>query len=509
MEKSISDRFLVSLVTNLIRSSVSFATGMLLARWLGPDDYGRMAFLLAAFMAFKQLFDMATSSAFFTFLSQRPRSNQFIRYFWYWVGAQLTLSLLLVVLILPESTLQLVWKGEEKILIVLALVATFMQQHVWVVASQMAEASRQTIRVQKLNTLVIILHLGVVVSLWLIGELSLPLIFVALIAEWSLAGWIATRMYQYGSASNDGYMVDTPQSVFKEFWRYCLPFIPYAWLGFAHDFADRWMLQHWGGSSEQAYYAVSQQFAAVALLATTSILRIFWKEIAEAQHKRDSDKVKRLYFKVSRALFFMSAMVAGGLIPWSDEIIMVLLGDAYLAGAITLMIMFLYPVHQSMGQIGGTMLYATEKTRVQVILGLLLMSASIVVVYFMLAPETMSVPGLGLASQGVAIKMVVMQLIGVNIQAYVIARIFGWKYDWFYQLAGLSLAVIVGYMAKVVTGFFLVDFLFVHFVVTGLVYLLMIAGLIYLLPWIAGLSRKEIFDHCGTLHAVFRKQRPT
>jgi len=130
---------------------------MLLARWLGPDDYGRMAFLLASFMAFKQLFDMATSSAFFTFLSQRPRSKQFVRYFWYWVSVQFVISLVLVALILPESILQVVWKGEQQSLIVLALVATFMQQHVWGIASQMAEASRQTIRIQKLNTLVVLM----------------------------------------------------------------------------------------------------------------------------------------------------------------------------------------------------------------------------------------------------------------------------------------------------------------------------------------------------------------
>jgi O-antigen/teichoic acid export membrane protein len=502
---TVASRFTISLVTNLIRSGISFATGILLARWLGPDDYGRMAFLLASFMAFKQLFDMATSSAFFTFLSQRQRSNKFVQYFWYWVGVQFVISFLLVALVLPESILQIVWKGEGKTLIVLALVATFMQQHVWGIASQMAEASRETIRVQKLNTLVILIHLGVVVSLWWFGKLTIPLVFVALIVEWSIAGWFAVKLYQLQSQLNSMHTADTPKSVVKEFWRYCLPFIPYAWLGFAHDLADRWMLQHWGGSSEQAYYAVAQQFAAVALLATTSILRIFWKEIAEAQHQGDTVKVEQLYLKVSRGLFFVGSVVAGGLIPWSEEIISVILGEAYIAGSMTLIIMFFYPVHQSMGQIGGTMLYATEKTRVQVILGLTLMVAGLAVVYFMLAPETMTVPGLGLASQGLAIKMVVLQLIGVNIQAYVIARMFGWRYDWFYQVAGLSLVIALGYLAKVVTSPALSDFFVIQFVASGVVYLMMIGGLIYFLPWLAGLDRKEVAGYYGTVSIYFQR----
>jgi len=465
---------------------------MLLARWLGPDDYGRMAFLLASFMAFKQLFDMVTSSAFFTFLSQRPRSKQFVRYFWYWVGMQFMISLLLVALLLPESTLQVVWKGEQQSLIILALISTFMQQHVWGIASQMAEASRQTIRVQKLNTLVVLIHLVVVVCLWWFGELTIPLIFAALIVEWSIAGTLAAKMYQQQTDNASENVLDTPKSVFKEFWHYCLPFIPYAWLGFAHDFADRWMLQHWGGASEQAYYAVAQQFSAVALLATSSILKIFWKEIAEAQHQCDALKVQNLYLKVSRALFFFGAVVAGGLIPWTEEIITVILGNDYTAGTITLMIMFFYPVHQTMGQIGSTMLYATEKTKVQVILGLAFMASSIVVVYFMLAPSSMPIPGLGLASQGLAIKMVLMQFLQVNIMAYVIARLFGWNYDWLYQVFGLSLAIAVGYLAKTASDFVVSDHVIMQFMFSGIVYVVLIAGLIYLHPWLAGTNKGEL-----------------
>jgi len=466
-----------------------------------------MAFLLASFMAFKQLFDMATSSAFFTFLSQRPRSKQFVRYFWYWVGAQFVVSLVLVALILPESTLEIVWKGEQKSLIVLALLATFMQQQVWGIASQMAEASRQTIRVQKLNTLVVSIHLVVVITLWWFGELTIPLVFMALIVEWSISGWLAAKMYQQQTECDSEHVVDTPKSVFKEFWHYCLPFVPYAWLGFAHDIADRWMLQHWGGSTEQAYYAVAQQFAAVALLATTSILKIFWKEIAEAQHQGNTAKVEQLYLKVSRGLFFVGAVVAGGLIPWAEEIITVMLGDAYIAGTITLMIMFLYPVHQSMGQIGGTMLYATEQTRLQVILGLAFMTAGILVVYFMLAPETMAVPGLGMASQGLAIKMVVMQLISVNIQAYVISRIFGWRYDWLYQLVGLSFVIVLGYTAKAIISSILLDQVALHFIISGFTYLLMISCLIYFQPWLVSLGRKEIVGYFTMVPGYFQKNR--
>lgn len=496
MTNNIRTRFAASLLANILRSAISFSTGLLLARMLGPTDYGRMAFLLASFMAFRQLLDMASSSAFFTFLAQRPRSRCFVSYYWCWVSLQFLFSLLLVGFVFPENFIGVVWKNESRSTVLLAFVAAFMQNVVWAIASQMAEAQRETIRVQRLNTLVVLVHLGVVLFLWWIGKLAIPLLFAALALEWGLAGWFASRLY-HGLVGSErleaGETKDTFGSVFREFRAYCLPFVPYVWLGFAHDFADRWLLQHWGGATQQAYYAVAAQFAAVALLATTSILRIFWKEIAEANHRQDYGRMERLYLKASRGLFFIGAVVAGGLLPWASEIIHLTLGAAYSGGAVTLMLMFLYPVHQSMGQIGGTMLYATGHTRIQVVLGLASMTTSLVVAYFMLAPQDASVPGLGLASQGLAYKMLMVQLVQVNIMAWLIARVFSWKFDWSYQIVGLVMAVISGWLAKNVVCWWGVASL-PAMILTAPLYLFLISITLYSMPWIAGVSREEILS---------------
>lgn len=70
-------------------------------------------------------------------------------------------------------------------------------------------------------------------------------------------------------------------------------------LGFLLEFADRWMLQSWGGANEQAYFSISQQFSAIALLATASVMNILWKEVAEAHHQQDANRVKMLYQRAS------------------------------------------------------------------------------------------------------------------------------------------------------------------------------------------------------------------
>jgi len=495
-DSTIKKRFVVSFGANILRSGISFITGILIARWLGPDEFGRMAFLLASFVAMRALLDMASSSAFFTFLSQKQRSRRFINFYWTWVGLQFFFSLLLLGLFLPESTIALIWKGEPRSLVVLAFIAAFMQNSVWSIASQMAEAQRETIKVERLNILIVLSHLSVVVALWWFGILAIPLLFLAIALEWGVAAAIGARLYHgkldFVSEKETAKDTDTVTSTFREFWHYCLPLIPYAWLGFAYEFADRWMLQHWGGAEQQAYYAVAAQFAGVALLATTSILRIFWKEIAEAHYRQDYKQMYLLYSKASRFLFFTGALVAGGLLPWTKEIINLTLGVAYADGAVTMMLMLLYPVHQSMGQIGGTMLFATGKTKAYVLIGCFSAVLGIAVSYFMQAPSDALIPGLNLASQGLAYKMVLVQIVSVNVMAFFISRIFNWKYDWSYQIVGLGLAVLAGWVAKLIIFSWVDSIVLIAMALTGILYLSLMACIFYLLPWIAGMSRGQV-----------------
>ena len=78
MQASISERFLFTSLSNILRGVINFVIVILIARWLNPEDYGRMMFLLASFLALKQLLDMASSQAFFTLMSERSRSKKFI-----------------------------------------------------------------------------------------------------------------------------------------------------------------------------------------------------------------------------------------------------------------------------------------------------------------------------------------------------------------------------------------------------------------------------------------------
>ena len=455
-----------------------------------------MVFLLASFAAFRQLLDMGTSSAFFTFLSQKQRSAHFIRVYWFWVASQLAISLVVVWLMLPDALIGQIWVGEDRTLIALALLASFMQGLVWTSASQMAEAYRETVNLQRLNTLVVCVHLCVMVALWHLDQLAIPLVFTALIIEWGIAAWLASRMYRTQGVprQNEHGTVKTLSAIVSEYFRYCGPMIPYVWLAFAHDFADRWMLQAWGGASEQAYYGVAQQFSAVALLATSSILGVLWKEVAEAAHRNDLQRLSYLYSKVSRILYFVASATACGLLPWSNELLALTVGEDYSGGAVTLMLMLLYPIHQSLGQIGGTLLYATENVRLQVKLNVFVMATSLVFAYVMMAPPDAFIPGLNLRSGGLAWKMLIVQAVSVNLLMWFIARSFDWKFHWQFQYVVFGVCFTLGWVMHQIAALLLEDIssTSVKIILATFCYGLTLLFVVVARPSIAGLLPTEL-----------------
>tara|TARA_B110001450_G_scaffold256385_1_gene286666 strand:+ start:3765 stop:5282 length:1518 start_codon:yes stop_codon:yes gene_type:complete len=484
---SVSKRFSISLVFNILRGVLTLTTSIVLARSLGPDDFGRMAFLLASFTAFKSVMDMYSSHAFFTFLSKETRSRNFVSIYWCWMAFQLIFSLILVSLLLPSSFVANIWHNENRLLVILALSATFFQQSAWQVACQMAEANRSTIAMQKLGFCIVLSHLLFILFLNYFDQLTLTIIFIGVTIEWGIGTYFAASMYQASGDKNDSL-----SSVLGEFWVYCKPLIPLAWLAFLYEFLDRWMLQLWGGSKEQAYYAVASNFMVIILLATTSVIRVFWKESAEDYHQGNMDKMYRLYQKTTRLLYFIGAFLAGSCIPWSSEILAIAVGDEYVDGNITFMLMLLFPVHQSLGHVSGVVLFATEKSKVQTILGSGFMIISMFVAYYVLAPSDAVIPGLSLGSEGLAWKMLVMQFIQVNVVGYVVARIFNWKYKWVYQFYILGGAIFIGYSSKFLMSLFIPS-LYISFVLCFMFYFLIVALLLYMFPsQISGITKQEL-----------------
>jgi len=490
---SIKKRLLVSVGSNVVRAAITFATNLIIARALRPSAYGDLMFLLGSFIALRPLLDLGASTAFFTFLSQRARSRGYYLLYFGWLAAQFMVALLLLGLLLPQSVFEKLWLGHDRGLVMLAFVASFMQQQVWQTVGQVGEAARRTVAVQSMNMTVALVYMSSAALLAVLGVVSIEKILLLLIAQYVLATLFAVRRLRGSAISSDAAF--PVRATLGEYWRYCRPLIALSLISFAFDFADKWLLQRFGGAVQQGYFQVANQISAISLLATASILNVFWKEIAAAWAENNMERVVML-----------GALLTGFLLPWARQIVGLVLGEAYLPAWPVLAIMLLYPIHQSMGQIGGTMLYASAQTKKYMVVSALVMLVSIPMSYLVLASRSGPwIPGLELGAAGLALKMVVLGVVSVNVQAWVIGRACGWKLDWAFQVVGISLVLAIGYLANHaarllwnVDNLRLADLL-APMLAAGVIYAALVALAIWQWPWLIGLDRAELVVLAGKL----------
>lgn len=498
---TIKSRFLISVAANAVRAGITFLTGILVARVLNPSGYGDLAFLLGSFVAIRALLDMSSSSAFFTFLSQRVRGRRFYLFYFFWLALQFVVTLVFVGLTIPAGLFERIWLGHSREIVVLAFVAAFAQQQIWQVVGQIGESTRKTIRVQLLNVAVAIAYLAIVWALSILGAVTVERILMITICLYSVATILSYRLLRERNSGDIVHVEDriSYKQMLGEYWVYCKPLTGFAVVSFLYAFADKWMLQKFGGATQQGYFQIASQFAQVSLLATVSILNILWKEIAEATALADHAKVARLYQKINRGLVMLSTIIAGLLLPWSKQMVAILLGPDYVEAWPVLAIMFLYPIYQSMGQIGGTMFFASGHTKQYVVLSIVIMLFSLPTSYFAMAPTSgMLVPGLGLGAIGMAGYTVLAAIFAVNIQAWVIARHNGWKFDWLYQAVGIPLMLGLGYSAKMmaslvwnldsVSSFSLIF----PIIFTCTIYAISVLSVVWLFPWLIGMEKSEL-----------------
>jgi len=442
---SIRTRFVATFAASVVRTALSFAASVVLARGLGVEQYGEFAFLVASVAALRQVLDLGTSNAFFTFMSQRPRGPRFVGFYVGWQVLQLAVAVLIVGALLPSRWIEVLWQRNPRELVALALIATFMQQQAFATLMQLGDAARTTIRAQLLNVGVAAVQLGVTLVLLALDALTLRSIFVLIAAQY-LAAFVAGFAWIWRPAPQEDPV--SGRTLIAEYARYSAPFVPYLVLGFLYHFGDSWMLRHFGGAQDTAYYGIANQISMAGLLVTNAIYTVLWKEIAEASHRGDFAKVQSLYTRTVRFVLLVGAAVCGAFIPWSAEILRILLGEQYVPGAPVLALLLVYPVYSGVGQIGGALLLATGRTKLHTLIGGLSMVVGIPATYLALASPDLAVPGFGLGALGLALKMVLLTVVTVNLLLWRIARAFGWPYHWADQIVILGIAIGLGWAAR-------------------------------------------------------------
>jgi O-antigen/teichoic acid export membrane protein len=472
---------------------LTLAQNALAMRALGPGGFGIFSLLTSFFSETMAMLETGTSTALYTKLSARPHEASLLAFYWRFTAAVVLLLLAFVLFVLFQGSYAVLWIGAAPLEVGLAFVSGVL---LWLsgLLGKVADALVLTVRAEKQKLLSRVLGVALIAAGFLGGILSLPLVFVSQIFTYGLITLLTAMMIiKTGFPLLPLRRVSSEQvrQAGREFWQYSHPLMVYTIIGALVAYCDRWLLQLCAGSSQQGFYGLAFQVGGVAFIFTASSIPLLARDFARFNHRNARAAIGAAFTTSAPKLYALSCFIAVFVAGQAEAIAGFVGGEGFKGASTATALMCLYPIHQTYGQLNGTVFYATNATGTYRNIGIVNMLMGLLLTGVLLAPADFG--GLSLGSGGLAVKMLVTQVIGTNVQLIWICRRFELKYSrlLLHQilcLAGFAAACLIARQMQQLANLHV----FASIAVSAAIYCVLSAGMVWLMPALAGCQRSEL-----------------
>ncbi|MFH2047108.1 MAG: oligosaccharide flippase family protein [Pseudomonadota bacterium] len=491
---SLNKRYFFKLSSNFLGLIISVITQLIIPRGLGPKAYGDFNFLTNFFTQVVGFLDMGTSTCFYTNISRNPEEHSLILFYLYFIAFVSFFVIGFVLLVHFSGIHETIWIGQNLVYIYLAagwgLLSWFAQ-----ILGTMADAYGLTVPAEKVRMLQRISGLVFIVLLYLYNQIYLPQIFfynyfILLFLIIVLIGVIGSNVHL--AKKNLRLSWDSAKKYLKVFFNYSHPLFIIALFGLVGGIFDRWLLQYFGGSIQQGFYSLSYQIGTICFLFTGAMTPLLMREYSILHGTNNLNEMGRLFKRYVPILYAIAAYFSCFLMVQAQNVVRIIGGSAFQGSIMAVAIMSLYPVHQTYGQLTGSLFYATGRTKLYRNITVIFSLVSLPLTYFMIAPFDKF--GLNAGATGLAIKMVIINIIAVNVQLYFNTKLLHLSYLHYlvHQIGCLFFFTGLAAMSALVANYLFADGGLYDFILSGIIYTMIVIVSVYFKPEILDLKSKDV-----------------
>jgi O-antigen/teichoic acid export membrane protein len=500
MEDSLKKRYSIKLFANILSGLIGAILIAIVPKALGPIAYGQFIYLQDFFIKIIGFLDMGSSIAFFTKLSANQKRKELISfYFIYSFSVLLIVTLFIYFMdkmgyvsnLLPQIPNEYIYLG------------LFFGFFTWLtqIFIKISDAYALTVSVE----LIKITHkiLSLFLLFYFIYESSFDLTsyfyfhYISLFSFFSILIWLFIKKDIFKNTSFKTQDLQL-KKITKEFFDYCHPLFVYSVLAIIVGLFDIWILQKVAGSEETGFYGLAYSLATMCFLFTGAMTPIITREFAKSYGEQDLEKMKKLFYRYIPMLYTIATYFSVFIVVQSETVLAIFTDEKFKDAYLVLMVMAFYPIHQTYGQLSGSIFYATGQTK-------LLRNISLFTQPLGLLLSFLFIYILDLGAIGLAWKMIIIQFIGVNIQLYFNAKFleFDIKYFIFHQFY----VVIVFFCIALVSSYFVISTSpIINFLLSGFIYTILVIILTFLFPQIVALTRNEVHEVLTRLKNVIKRK---
>lgn len=496
IEDSLKKRYIIKLLGSIIGGVIGSILIAVVPKALGPVAFGQFSYLQQFFTQFIAFLDAGTSTAFFTKLSAKNTRKELISFYMMFSFLLLFILLSIFGMIDMLSYTQFLFPSIPSYYVYLGIGFGFL---VWLtqIYIKISDAYALTVSVEVVK----IVHkiISLMILLYIINYMTFNLNtyfyyhYMMLILFMMIITFLFIRMNVF-SLSICTFHIPV-KNLIKEFTIYATPLFVFNVISIAIGMFDIWLLQYMSGSEQTGYYGLAYSIAAICFLFTGAMTPIITREFSKYLGESNIQKVQGLFKRYVPMLYAISAYFGIFLAFQSENLLAIFTDEKYKDAYWVLVIMSLYPLHQTYGQLSGSLFFASENTKQYRNIGLWVslfgLILSIAFLYI-----------LQWGAVGFALKMVLIQIIGVNIQLYYNVKYLDMTLSPFikHQVYVMLFFVLLAWLSSVSTFAILTPLW--NFLCTGIIYtvLVLIGGILF--PQIFSTSREELK---ATLSSLKRK----
>lgn len=491
---SLAKRYAFKLLANCATVPVYLVMEAILPRALGPRAYGEFNFATALFQQCMGFLDMGSSTCLYNALSRRQGELALVSFYGRVILAVFILAMLASLCLLHPDFGALVMPQIPLWLAPLAALWAFLT---WLgrVLRSVNDAFGDTVASESARAVLSIGGLFLLALLFWADALTIYSLFLQqylILGAMALAFWIVVRRehrhipWKLAAARAQGYR--------REFFAYSHPLFVQALLSFALITGERWLLQWFDGSAEQGFFALSQKVGMACFLFVSAMTPLIMRELSIAWGRNDTALMGRLITRFAPMLYLVAAYFSCFTLVEAPALVSFFGGAAFAQALAPVQIMALYPVHQTYGQLAGSVFHAAGRTALLRNLTALECLYGFTVTWALLAPAEYF--GLNLGAAGLALKTVGVQFVTVNIYLFLASRMVPINYarNLAHQILAPAVLIALALLCREGTMFCGLggpDDL-PRFLVSGLLYSCLVLLAVLAAPALMGATRREL-----------------
>ena len=483
----------------LLKGVFTFLISIVIARYLGPENFGFYAFLIMSFTHIFSLVDFGLQNAFYTFTSAKIYHRNFYIFFLLGFMIQILIPLIILFLFLPNDIFTGIFLSEDKNIVFLAFLSIVTQKNILLNITYLNESSRRSEIAQFFEFFTIFSQFILLVIFmrgdfnFLINHMFLIIIFCNLASSFFSGLFIKIDF-------------EKTEISLAEFYNEIFPYLKgisiFVFIISILNFVDIWVLSKFAGYVEQSYFQIANRFSMgfIILLAATS--NIIWKEAALL--KNSKDELLEFVSIFTNAFTFFAAFFCSILFfstgNSSDFLISFFFGNDYLTSEsiFTFRIIILNVFFHTYGALIVSSFYGIQKGLTSYLIQTFSMIFGVFLVLFLVGDNSVSSLSLNLGASGLALKILICSAIFHSLGYVVFFKELGFVA--FLNLIRIYFQLIFLMILMFFTKFYVSNFFeninsYIFFLTYNLIYLFLVLILVRYFPNIFGLQKISFYKN--------------